>query len=70
MYCSKQITLLCKFVYDWKISYINKGCEFVTDNLLIMHVCFISYFILYSYQLYNRELHRKFQKESGSHELS
>ena len=57
-------------MYDRKISYINKGCEFVTDNLH-MHVCFIiSYFILYSYQLYNRDLHRKFQKESGLHKLS
>ena len=30
--CSKQITLLCKFLFGWKISCINKGCEFVADT--------------------------------------
>ena len=47
---NKQKHFFCKFVYDWKISYINKGCEFVTDNFtyaclsynLIFHFIFIS----------------------------
>ena len=39
--------------------------------ILHMHVCFIIwFFILYSYQLYNRDLRRKLQNESGSHNLS
>ena len=51
--CSKQITLLCKFMYDWKISYINKGCEFVTGNFTPMFVLYsdISFYIHISFTI-------------------